>query len=117
MIIDFSNPWVFIAWYVITAGLLFASFKLKKAAVCLVTVVYFLVILGVSAKYTELIDDMMIHRVFNFLGLAVGLSFYIVIDEIETRRKVISQVFKNRYKKNKGIEEEDIDESDSAEGF
>ena len=117
MIIDFSNPWFFIAWYVITAGLLFASFKLKKAVISLITVIYFLIILGISAKYTELIDDLMIHRVFNFLGLAVGLCFYIVIDEIETRRKVISQVFKNRYKKNKDIVEEDIDESDSAEGF
>lgn len=117
MIIDFSNPWVFIAWYVITAGLLFASFKLKKAVICLITVIYFLVILGISARHTELIEDMMIHRVFNFLGLAVGLSFYIVIDEIETRRKVISQVFKNRYKKNKNVEEEDADESDNTEGF
>ena len=45
--------------------------------------------------------DIAIHRFFNFLGLAASLSMFVVMDEVETRRKVISQVFKNRYKKDK----------------
>lgn len=99
MIIDFSDPWVFLAWYFITVGLLFISYKTKKSKICLVPVIYFLVILGLHLLHPEWIKDITIHRVFNFLGLAASLSMYVVMDEVETRRKVISQVFKNRYKK------------------
>ena len=113
MIIDFSNPWVFLVWYAITVGLLFASYKTKKSLICLIPVIYFLIILGITAD-GYMLEDIQIHRFFNFLGLAAGLSFYIVIDEIETRRKVINQVFKNRYKKN-GKREEESDESDNTE--
>jgi hypothetical protein len=115
MIIDFSNPWVFLVWYVITAGLLFLAYKTKKSLICLVPVVYFLIILAITAN-SYYIEDMAIHRFFNFLGLTAGLCFYIVIDEIETRRKVINQVFKDRYKKNKK-KEEDQDESDNSESL
>ncbi len=101
MIIDFSNPWVFIVWYFITAGLLYASYKTKKSKICLIPVCYFLLILALSVANPEWIDDVLIHRVFNFLGLSVSLSMFVAMDEVETRRKVISQVFKNRYKKSK----------------
>ncbi len=101
MIIDFSNPWAFLFWYIITAGLLFISYKTKKSKICLIPVAYFLIILGISVAQKKLIDDMFMHRCFNFFGLATSLSFFVVMDEVETRRKVISQVFKNRYKKDK----------------
>jgi hypothetical protein len=48
--------------------------------------------------------------VINFLGLEVSVSFFVVMDEVETRRKFISRVFKNKYKKDKlpsDMEEED----------
>ena len=111
MIIDFSIPWVFLAWYVVTVLLLFASYKTKKAIFCLIPVVYFLVILAISIANNDLLKHVAIHRVFNFTGLAFSLSMFLVIDEVETRRKVISQVFKNRYKKNKDLDEE-LDESE-----
>ncbi len=101
MIIDFSNPWVFLVWYFITVGLLYASYKTKKSKLCLIAVLYFLIVLGLSAANPDWIDDVLIHRIFNFLGIAASLSMFVVMDEVETRRKVISQVFKNRYKKAK----------------
>ena len=101
MIIDFSNPWVFITWYFITVGLLYASYKTKKSKICLFPVVCYLIVLGLSVVNPTWINDMFIHRVFNFLGLAASLSMFVIMDEVETRRKVISQVFKNRYKKSK----------------
>ena len=111
MIIDFSNPWVFIVWYFITAGLLFASYKTKKSKICLVPVFYFILILGLHLAYPDWIKNVTIHRVFNFLGLATSLSMFVVMDEVETRRKVISQVFKNRYKKGEDkIEEQEEEE-------
>ena len=110
MIFDLSNPWAFLAWYFITAGLLFASYKTKKALFCLIPSIYFLVILALSIANNDSLMDVVIHRIFNFTGLAVSLSMFLVIDEVETRRKVISQVFKNRYKKNKGTDEEENDE-------
>ncbi len=38
-----------------------------------------------------------------------------VTDEVETRRKVISQVFKNRYKKNKNSQETDEFDEDGED--
>ena len=122
MIIDLSIPWVFLVWYYLTAGFLFASYKTKKAFFCLVPVAYFLVILALSIANNDFLRHVAIHRTFNFLGLAFALSMFLVIDEVETRRKVISQVFKNRYKKNKDLEEsededdleEDSDENEDA---
>ncbi len=114
MIIDFSIPWVLLIWYYITAGLLFASYKTKKAIFCLIPVVYFLVILALSIANNDLLKHVAIHRVFNFVGLGLALSMFLVIDEVETRRKVISQVFKNRYKKNKDLDEDEefVDEDE-----
>ena len=115
MIIDFSNPWVFFVWYFITAGILFASYKTKIAKLCLIPVCYFLLILWISLQHPEWIANFKIHRFFNFLGLIVSVPFLVVMDEVETRRKVISQVFKNKYKKNKD-KEEDEDDSDTSKG-
>ena len=119
MYIDFSNPWTFLVWYFVTVGLLFISYKTKKSKICLIPVTYFLIILGIHVFKPELIDDILIHRVFNFSGLALALSFFVVMDEVETRRKFISQVFKNRYKKHKISDEvkdiEDYKDEDEEE--
>ncbi len=112
MIIDFSNPWVFVVWYFITVVLLFVSYKTKIAKICLIPVAYLLIILALSLAYPDWITNTFTHRFFNFLGLIVSLPFFVVMDEVETRRKVISQVFKNKYKK----KDKEDDESDSTEG-
>ena len=112
MIMDFSNPWVFVVWYFITVILLFISYKTKIAKICLIPVIYFLIALWLSLAYPDAIIDTFVHRLFNFLGLIVSLPFYVVMDEVETRRKVISKVFKNKYKK----KDKEKDESDSSEG-
>ena len=117
MIIDFSNPWAFVVWYFITAGLLFAAYKVKKAWICLIPTIYFLIILTIHAANPDMMINNTIHRVFNFLGLGTAISFFLVVDEVETRRKVISQVFKNRYKKDKlpsDLEELSEDESEDS---
>ena len=48
---------------------------------------------------------MLVHDVFNFKGLVISINIYIFIDDIETRRKIISKVFKNRYKNSKAKDE------------
>ncbi|MBR6252902.1 MAG: hypothetical protein IKR04_03585 [Clostridia bacterium] len=117
MIIDFSNPWIFLLWYIITVGLLFASFKLKKSKICLGPVCYFMLILLIHSKNPDWFMDIYIHRFFNFLGLGAALAFFVAMDEVETRRLVISQVFKNRYKKDKLPSEtgELLEESDDED--
>jgi len=110
MIIDFSNPWIFLLWYIITVALLYVSYRNKKSIFSLITIIYFLIILWITTKYPYLFRNMFNHRVFNFLGLAAGLTMYLIIDEIETRRKVITKVFKNRYNKEKDVEKNDKDE-------
>ena len=118
MIIDFSNPWMFLVWYIITVLILFASYKLKKSWISLISVAYFLLILAISIRYNDSLLDVAVHRTFNFLGLAFSICMFVVMDEVETRRKVISQVFKNRYKRNKKNDEEleNEDEMENEEG-
>ena len=107
MVVDFSNILTFLIWYGITAMFLMLGYIFKKSILALIPVIYFLVILGFAATNSYLIGDMLVHKVFNFTGLALSLSLYIVIDDIEIRRKIISQVFKNRYKNGKNTEEDD----------
>lgn len=106
MIVDFSDLLTFLIWYGITVAFLMLSYIFKKSILSLIPVIYFLVILGMSAVNPSLIEDMVVHEVFNFTGLGISIILYIVIDDIETRRKIISQVFKNRYKNSKNKEEE-----------
>ena len=114
MWIDFSVILTFLIWYGITAVLLMIAYIFKKSFFALVPVTYFLVILGITGFNSTGIQDMVVHRIFNFTGLGVSIVLYIVINDIETRRKIIGQMFKNRYnnaKNNRG----DSDESDSTE--
>ena len=104
MIIDFSNILTFLIWYGITAIFLMTAYIFKKSFLALIPVIYFITILGVTANAIDLLQDIIVHRVFNFIGLGLSLVLYIVINDIETRRKIISQVFKNRYKNSKNTE-------------
>lgn len=101
MIIDFSNIFVFLLWYVITVILLYCAYKFKKSTFALIPTIYFLMILGVTTSVPNSLQSIVTHRIINFIGLGISLVMYIIIDDIEIRRKVISQVFKNRYKNSK----------------
>lgn len=114
MIMDFSNILTFLIWYGITAVFLMLAYIFKKSMLALIPVIYFLGILGITAANPSYIQDMFVHRIFNFAGLGLSIVLYIVINDIETRRKIIGQVFKNRYKNAKNIEG-DKNESDSTE--
>ena len=100
-IIDFSNILTFLIWYGITAFFLMLAYIFKKSILAFIPVVYFLIILGLTSGTPEGIENLLVHRNFNFIGLGISLVLYILIDDIEIRRKVISQVFKNRYKNSK----------------
>ena len=106
MIIDFSNLLTFLIWYGITVAFLVLAHVFKKSILALIPTIYFLIILGITAGNPLFIEYILVHRVFNFIGFGLSLALYIVIDDIETRRKIISQVFKNRYKNSKNEEEE-----------
>ena len=96
MMIDFSNILTFLVWYGITVSFLMLSYIFKKSILAFIPVVYFIIILQLTSGVPDFIENITIHRAFNFTGLGLSLVLYIVIDDIETRRKVISQVFKNR---------------------
>lgn len=114
MLVDFSDILTFLIWYGITAFFLMLAYIFKKSVLAFVPVVYFLVILGFSVGEADLIQNLLVHRVINFIGLGLSLVLYIVIDDIEMRRKVISQVFKNRYKNSKK-EKIEVNQDDEAE--
>lgn len=103
MIIDFSNILTFLLWYGITAVFLMLAYIFKKSFLAFVPVAYFLAILGMTVANPMGFENITVHRTFNFIGLGLSLVLFIVINDIEMRRKVISQVFKNRYKNGKKV--------------
>ena len=68
MIIDFSNLLTFLVWYGITTMFLMLAHIFKKSILALIPVVYFIIILGITASNTAEIQDVLVHRIFNFTG-------------------------------------------------
>lgn len=115
MIVDFSNILTFLLWYGVTSVFLMLGYIFKKSILALIPVIYFLVILGFTVANPVGFENITVHRNFNFIGLGLSLVLYIVINDIELRRKVISQVFKNRYKNGKkDTLEETVEKEESS---
>ena len=105
--IDFSNLLTFLVWYGITVIFLMLAQMYKKSILALIPTIYFLAILGIVTYNPTLVEDIFVHRAFNFIGLGISLVLYIVIDDVETRRKIITRVFKDKYKRKKDKTEEE----------
>ena len=97
MIIDFSDLRIFCISTLITILLLICSIKIKKSFPAFIVLVAYVGVL-ISTAYAEY--DF-VNRIFHFFvtyaGIIAGIVPYILIDDIETRRKFISKVFKSRY--------------------
>ena len=94
---DFSKTPILVLWIVIFYVLNVKGFARKKSIFSLTTLMLSMLFLiihvcafkGVLSSFNIISD---------FVSIIMSISFYLYLDDIESRRKVISEVFENRYK-------------------
>jgi len=101
MIIDFSDLRVFCVFTLIAILLIICSVKLKKSFPVFISLLAYMVVLLTTAFTDSEFVNRTVHFAINYAGIIVSIVSYILVDDVETRRKVITKVFENRYKKKK----------------
>lgn len=75
------------------------AFVRKKSMYSLVTLITSLILLiihiGNVSSYGAYLSQNIIT---DFISIIISISLYLYVDDIESRRKVISEVFENKYK-------------------
>lgn len=94
MFLDFGDIRILIFGILITAIVLTISVKKKKSifsGIMLLIYVTLLIIhlVSMSSKTSVFVD---------LIGVGACITTYLIVDEIEIRRKKINQVFEDRYK-------------------
>ena len=97
-LINLSIVPIFIIWAGAIIYLNIRGFMQKKSlfnginlAICL-----FLIMIHMGLK--EVLPNWSFNIICDMIFLAISISLYLYVNDIETRRKVISEVFENRYK-------------------
>lgn len=101
MIIDFSDLAVFCTACLITILLIACAVKIKKCFPAFILLVAYMVVLLTTAYADYEFNNRIIHFVVNYAGIIASIVPYILVNDIETRRKFVTKVFKNRYNKKK----------------
>lgn len=99
MVIDFSDLGIFCTASVITILLIVYSIKIKKCFPAFILLLAYMIVLLTTAYAEYEFYNRTFHFVVNYVGIIVSIVPYILLDDIETRRKLVTRVFKNRYKK------------------
>ena len=97
--IDFSDLRIFFPALLISILLLICSCKMKKSIFALIVLIIYILILAITAFNGMLFVNRTFHFIVTFAGIIAGIVTYILIDDIEIRRKVVSKVFTHKYDK------------------
>ena len=94
MFLDFSDLRVLLFGILVTAVVLTISVMKKKSVFAGIMLFIFVALLllhtvTMCSKTSVIVD---------LIGVGVCISTYLIVDEIEIRRKKINQVFEDRYK-------------------
>lgn len=99
MFFDLSDIRVLLVAAIITVIAVLVSSTTKKSIYSLIVLLMYTLILIISAfgdfQYTNIIT----HYIVALIGIIITITTYILTNEIEIRRKIVSKVFKNKYKK------------------
>lgn len=99
MIIDFSDLGIFCITCLISILLIMCSIKIKKCFPAFILLVAYMFVLLTTAYAEYDFYNRTFHFIVNYAGIIVSIVPYILVNDIETRRKFVTKVFKNRYKK------------------
>lgn len=100
-IVDFSNIYFLIGWVI--AYLIINVFGIvKKHSICsLITLICSVIFLIIHTIYSEMFVNIKMNVLIDFISLGISIFMYLYVDDIEARRKVISEVFENKFKNKK----------------
>ena len=100
LIFEFSNLLVLFFWICLIITLNFWGVLKKKCFLNFISLIISVALLIVHVVFRDgyFISNAR-NLIFDFVFLIVSISTYLYANDIETRRKVISEVFENKYKK------------------
>lgn len=100
MLYNFENKTILLIAVAFIIGLNIISNIRKQAAFSLIAVLFSLGSLYVHVHQRELIGiSYLFNMILDMIFLGISMVNLIIIDEIETRRAIIKNVFENRYSK------------------
>lgn len=100
LVFEFSNLLVLSFWIFLVIALNFWGVLKKKSFLNLISLIVSIMLLVIHIRYREFLETVINQNIIaDFVFLIVSISTYLYVDDIETRRKVISEVFENKYKK------------------
>lgn len=100
LVFEFSNLLVLSFWIFLVIALNFWGVLKKKSFLNLISLIVSITLLVIHIRYREFLETVINQNIIaDFVFLIVSISTYLYVDDIETRRKVISEVFENKYKK------------------
>ena len=98
-LINFSNVLVLVVWVFLFLALNIFGFVKKISWFSLSTLIFSLLFLIVHVTYQTEIE--VINILVDFISMIISMFLYLYVDEIQSRRQVIQEVFENKYKKKK----------------
>lgn len=98
-LINFSNILVLGVWIFLFLVLNIFGFVKKLSWFNLSTLVFSVFFLITHTVYSKEVEG--INILVDFISMIISIFLYLYVDEIQSRRQVISEVFENKYKKRK----------------
>ena len=95
---DLSFVLTFIIWAGIITYLNIQGFLKKKSFWNGINLVISLILLMIHLGIKDAMPNLRFNVICDMAFLAISIGFFLYVNDIETRRKVISEVFENRYK-------------------
>lgn len=95
---DLSFVLAFIIWAGIITYLNIQGFLKKKSLWNGINLAISLILLMIHLGIKDVMPNWRFNIICDMVFLAISIGFFLYVNDIETRRKVISEVFENRYK-------------------
>lgn len=99
MYFDLSDLRVMLVAGLITVIAVLISSTTKKSIYSLIVLLTYTLILIVSTFGNFEFLNITLHYIIAIIGIIISITTYILTDEIEIRRKIVTKVFKDKYKK------------------
>lgn len=103
ILIDYTNINVLITAVIFFVIMNIIGYEVKKAWFSMASVIINLAMLIIHVLFRDFLNNeaFRFNVIIDFICLAVNTPSLLILDEIETRRNLIKEVFESRYNKNK----------------
>lgn len=99
-LIDFSNIFILLIWIAIFAVFNIIGLVKKSSWHNFITLIFSITFLILHIIFRNVNDIALYQSILvDFISMIFSIFLYLYVDDIESRRKVISEVFENKYKK------------------